>query len=420
MATTRGERTSYQVHLDARELGVQTLVGTLWRHESRTDAPAAFEYSHAWLQDERAFVLDPRLDLYGGEQHPAQPATAFGVFMDSAPDRWGRVLLERRESLAAKREGRKPRRLQDIDFLLGVHDTTRMGALRLRATDDGPFLDNHELGAPPVTDLGALARASRALEDSNGEDLQELEQWLAMLIAPGTSLGGARPKANFVEADGSLWIAKFPAKDDRHDVGGWELLTRALAHNAGIWMPEARGLELTDQFVTYCSKRFDRDGHSRRMFSSAMTLLEYTDGKNDASYLDLAQFISDEGASGHVDADLAQLFRRLLFNIRIGNTDDHLRNHGFIRDASGWRLAPAFDINPNPHKTQHTLSIDGTTAEPDISAALECADFYRLTAAEAEHVLQEVDAAVKPWRDEAAKQGLPRSDITLMERVIAH
>ncbi len=421
-APKQASRGSFQVHLDARELGIQARVGTLWRHESRTDVPAAFEYDPAWLKTGQAFMLDPRLALYGGEQHPAHPASAFGVFMDSAPDRWGRVLMERREAMAARREERKPRRLQEADFLLGVHDQTRMGALRLRATDDGPFLDDSALGAPPVTDLGELARASRAIEDVDAEELPEYERWLSMLIAPGTSLGGARPKANFVEANGTLWIAKFPAKDDRHDVGAWELVARNLAHRAGIWMPEAQCLKLTDRHLTYCTKRFDREGQgtdaSRRMFSSAMTLLEYTDGEAGASYLDLAQFISDQGAQGHVDTDLEQLFRRVLFNIRLGNRDDHLRNHGFIRTDTGWRLAPAYDINPNPHKDVHAISLDGQTQEPDVDAALACAELYRVTGARAQTVLSEVDQALQDWRQEAAAQGLGRAEIATMERVI--
>lgn len=420
MATSRSvARKSYQVHLDARELGGLVRVGTLWRHDTRADVPAAFEYDPAWLLSGQAFMLDPRLELFGGEQHPAHPAPAFGVFMDSAPDRWGRVLMERREAMTARREDRKPRRLQEVDFLLGVHDLTRMGALRLRATDDSPFLDHSTLGAPPVTDLGELARASRAIEDADAEQLPEYERWLAMLIAPGTSLGGARPKANFTDADGSLWLAKFPAKDDRYDVGAWELVARNLAQRAGIWVPEARGLRLTDRHLSYCAKRFDRDGGSRRMFSSAMTLLEFNDGEEGGSYLDLAGFLSDQGAQGHIDSDLEQLLRRVLFNIRIGNRDDHLRNHGFIRTPSGWRLAPAYDVNPNPHKDAHGITVDGETTEPDIDAALACAELYRVSDRRAKEVLAEVDTAIAGWRDEAAKLGLGRTEVAVMERVIA-
>lgn len=419
MATNRqAVREPYQVHLDARELGVQARVGTLWRHESKADVPAAFEYDRAWLKGGKAFMLDPRLELYGGPQHPAHTAPAFGIFMDSAPDRWGRFLMERREVMAAQREDRKPRRLQEIDFLLGVHDLTRMGALRLRAQDDTAFLDNSPLSAPPITSLGELARASRAIENVDAESLPEYARWLAMLIAPGTSLGGARPKASFTESDGTLWIAKFPAMEDRYDVGAWELVARNLAHRAGIWMPEAQGRKLTERHLTYCAKRFDRDGDSRRMFASAMTLLEFSDGEDGASYLDLAQFLSDHGAQGHIETDLEQLFRRVLFNVRIGNRDDHLRNHGFIRAITGWRLAPAYDINPNPHKDAHSIRIDSETLEPDIHAVLASAELYRLADARATAILTEVDVAIRDWRGEATANGLGRAEIATMARVI--
>lgn len=420
MATRKASaRESFQVHLDADELGVQAQIGTLWRHDTRTDVPAAFEYTRAWLKSPHAFMLDPRLDLYTGEQHPAAPNSAFGVFLDSAPDRWGRVLMERREMVTARREDRQPRRLQDIDFLLGVHDQTRMGALRLRVADDTPFLDNSPLGVPPVTDLGQLAHASRHIEDVGAEHLPEYERWLAMLIAPGTSLGGARPKANFIAMDGSLWIAKFPAKEDRYDVGAWEWVTRNLAQRAGIWVPQAQCLRLTDRYLTYCSARFDRNGLSRRMFASAMTQLEFTDGQTGASYLDLAEFICDHGAQGHIKTDLEQLFRRVLFNIRIGNRDDHLRNHGFVRTATGWRLAPAYDVNPNPYKDAHALTLDGISQEPDVEIALAQADLYQLTTNQAKAILAEVDSSVKEWRQEAARSGLGDVEIGMMQRVIA-
>jgi serine/threonine-protein kinase HipA len=414
-------RRAYQVFLDAKELGGTCLVGTLWRHTNRGDAPLSFEYDSRWLNHANAFVLDPRLVLYRGEQHPAHPAQAFGVFMDSSPDRWGRVLMERREAMNARRDSRPVRRLQEIDFLLGVHDLTRMGAIRLRESDDAPFLDNSLLGVPPVTDLPALARASRALEQDNAEEQPEYEQWLSLLMAPGTSLGGARPKANFAQADGSLWIAKFPSPMDRYDVGAWELLVQRLAQQAGIWVPPAQGLRLTERHTTYCSQRFDRQGPTgteRRMFSSAMTLLEATDGVTQASYLDLAQFISDAGAQGAIDQDLEQLFRRVLFNICIGNRDDHLRNHGFIRETTGWRLAPAFDVNPNPHRDHHTLTIDGNSSHPDLEAAMATADLYRLNKSKAKALRAEIEHAVRSWQKIAQSLGLPRSEIARMAQVI--
>jgi serine/threonine-protein kinase HipA len=415
----KANRLAYEVHLDAPELGVSHRVGTLYRHEVRTDVPAAFEYDADWLKSERVFALDPRLDLYDGEQHPPADAKAFGVFMDSAPDRWGRVLMERREAAAASREGRKMRAFQEMDFLLGVFDHTRMGGLRFRQPDGpGPFLDDSGNAAPPVTDLKELAYISKRIEEPGVEKLPEYEKWLALLIAPGSSLGGARPKANFTDDDKGLWIAKFPAKDDRYDVGGWEYLMHLLSRKAGIVVPDARLEYVSDNYGTFCSARFDRYGDGRRMYASAMTLLERQDGEEGASYLDLAEFISDNGAQGHIEEDLAQLFRRVLFNILVGNRDDHLRNHGFIREPSGWRLSPAFDINPNTSKQTHALAIDDKNAEPDVDVAMEQAELYRLDKAAAQTVLEEVKKAIDGWRDDAAKLSLPSFEVQLMESVI--
>lgn len=410
-------RLAYEAHLDAPELGVRQRVGVLYRHAVRTDIPASFEYDKDWLKHDQAFALDPRLELWRGEQHPPADVPAFGVFMDSAPDRWGRVLMERREAAAAARDARKMRTFHEMDFLLGVYDHTRMGGLRF-CEPGGPFLDNSDNAAPPVTDLKELAYISKRIEEPGVEKLPEYERWLAMLIAPGTSLGGARPKANFTDGDQRLWIAKFPAKDDRYDVGGWEYLMHVLARKAGIVVPEARLERLSDRYGTFCSARFDRVDTSRRMYASAMTLLERQDGEAGASYLDMAEFISDHGAKGHVDEDLAQLFRRVLFNILVGNRDDHLRNHGFIREPSGWRLSPAFDINPNTAKQTHALAIDGKNAEPDIRIAMDQAGLYRLGEEAAKDVLDEVRDAIAEWRTEARKLQLPAVEVQRMESVI--
>ncbi len=362
-------------------------------------------------------MLDPRLALWRGEQHPPANTAAFGIFMDSAPDRWGRVLMERREAASAAREGRAMRNLHELDFLLGVHDHTRMGGLRL-CQPGGPFIDNSPQAAPPITSLKELAWISQRVEEPGSEKLPEYERWLAMLIAPGTSLGGARPKANFTDEHARLWIAKFPAREDRYDVGGWEYLAHLLARNAGVSVPEARLERLADGYGTFCSARFDRRPEGRRMYASAMTLLERQDGEGGASYLDLAEFISDHGAKGYIQADLEQLFRRVLFNILIGNRDDHLRNHGFIREPSGWRLSPAFDLNPNPGKMSHALAIDSHNAEPDIELAISLADLYRLNKQSARQILNELTCAIADWRTVAKQIELPSLEIQLMERVI--
>lgn len=409
-------RQSIEVHLDARELGIQQRVGVLHRPLARTDLPASFEYDAEWLKTGNAFMLDPRLELWSGEQHPPAQTKAFGIFLDSAPDRWGRVLMERREAAASVREGRSVRALQEIDFLLGVQDLTRSGALRFRYLEGEGFIDDTERSVPPVTNLRELATISARIEEPGADKLPEYEQWLAMLIAPGTSLGGARPKANFLDND-QLWIAKFPARDDRYDVGAWEYLVHRLARDAKIVVPDSRLESLTDRHRTFCSRRFDRVEGSRRMFASAMTLLERRDGEDIGSYLDLAEFITDHGAQHHVAEDLEQLFRRAVFNVIVGNRDDHLRNHGFIREPTGWRLSPAYDVNPNQLKAEHSLTLDGVSAAPDVATVLKTAELYRLEPSRAEEIIEEVKAAVAKWRQAAEQIGCGREEVLRMKDV---
>ena len=287
-------RQVWEVWLDAPELEPAVRVGHLHQNLAKTAVPAAFTYEPSWLQGSSKFMLDPRLELYAGEHNPPVDFPAFGVFMDSAPDRWGRVLMERREALSAEQESRAPRTLQETDFLLGVSDVVRMGALRFRLEEGTPYVSDDALAAPPVTSLGELSQIARRIEEHGAQSLPEYAKWLAMLVAPGTSLGGARPKANFTQVGNTLWIAKFPAKNDRYDVGAWEFVAHGLAQRCGIIVPTARLERFDNGFSTYCSQRFDRlAGGARRMYVSAMTLLERRDGQPDASYLHLAQAIED-------------------------------------------------------------------------------------------------------------------------------
>lgn len=417
MATrNRAERDAVDVVLDAPELSPSVKVGTLRFSREHTDHPTSFEYEATWLEHANRFQLDPRLELYAGEQHPPPRALTFGVFQDAAPDRWGRVLMERREGARARREKRKSRRLSEMDFLLGVHDLARSGALRFRSASDGRFLDDSkELSAPPMTSLRELAHVSQKLEEPDADESPELERWLATLITPGTSLGGARPKASFSEADSSLWLAKFPARDDRHDVGAWEYVVHQLAKDAHIDVAPARLEKLTERHGTFCVARFDRVKAQRRMFASAMTLLDKRDGDDSGSYLELAELIANKGASGHVDNDLKQLFRRVVFNVLVSNRDDHLRNHGFLRTRSGWRLAPAYDMNPNLDKREHVLLLDEVSAEPDIDNVVATAEYYRLKPASAGKILTQVRAAVSGWKQTARALGLSRSELQRME-----
>lgn len=322
--------------------------------------------------------------------------------------------MERREALLAQRQQRAARALGDWDFLLGVHDHARLGALRFRRDPDGPFIDDSELSAPPVARLRELEESARRLEEPGAEERPAYVEWLALLAAPGSSLGGARPKASFTDEDGSLWLAKFPAREDRRDVGAWEFLLHELAGAAGVEVPEARLLQLSARHRTFCARRFDRVESGRRMFASAMTLLGRRDGDGGASYLDLAQLIQDQGAPGTIEADLAQLFRRLIFNLMAGNRDDHLRNHGCLRVKGGWRLAPAFDLNPAPEMGDHVLTIDERRVQPDLDIALDTAAFYRLARRDAERIIAEVRAAVKTWEERARALGLTRAEIALV------
>lgn len=399
------------VHLDAAELGGDRVVGALTRERAGSQSVTSFAYEPAWVSATGSFGLDPSLALYEGEQYP--PALP-GVFADAAPDRWGRTLLERREALAARRQARAPRQLDEWDFLVGVSDRTRMGALRMARPEDGVFLDHERLTIPPVARLRDLehwaSEVERGLPDVDSDE----ERWIAMLIAPGSSLGGARPKANYLEDDGSLWIAKFPSREDRHDVGAWEQVAARLAARAGIETAESKLLQLSATYRTFCARRFDRRGEDRRLYASAMTLAGRRDNEADAGYLDVVRAIESFGDPAAIEDDLRQLFRRVVFNVLIGNHDDHLRNHGFLRTASGWRLAPAFDVNPSPYTREHSLTFDGSLRVPDLDLVRGTAGLYRLGDDEVERIFEEVSSVTVGWRAEAGALGVPAEEIERM------
>lgn len=373
-----------------------------------------FEYEPAWLDSPDHLLLDPAIGPFPGPQFPARGRENFGVFEDVSPDRWGRVLMQRREDLRAHEQGRKPRALGAWDYLLGVQDETRLGALRLRAPDDAIYLDDSLKPVPPVTELRTLEEASRHLDTAlDRGDLEALDHWIGVLVAPGSSLGGARPKCSFRMTDGSLWIAKFPAKDDRRDVALWERVLAQLAVSAGIVAADSELRSFGQPFHTFCVRRFDRDGDRRIAFASAMNCTGKTEGEQ-ASYLDIVQALDDHGTH-EVKRDLEQLFRRVVFNILVSNRDDHLRNHGFFVTREGIRLAPAYDLNPMPEKATHALAIDDTSAAPDLSLALATADLYGLDRAAANRIVESVRQAVAPWRDAARNLGANRADILFME-----
>lgn len=409
-----------EVWLCDHSLGPDTRIGRLQRAGARGVDAIRFEYDPAWLRSNEAphpFGLDPGLPPFAGPHFATAQGQLPGIFQDMAPDRWGRVLMERREAIEARESARPARALRDWDFLVGVNDATRQGALRLRDPENAQFVDARELGAPPFARMRDLEALVARLEEPGVEELPQYREWLMQLIDPGASLGGARPKASCMAEDGALWMAKFPATDDRRDIGLWEMLAHRLAMRAGIDMPDARAIRFSPRGHTFMVRRFDRAGDSRRLYASAMTLTGHVDGAA-ASYLDIVQAIELLGHPAAIAMDLAQMYRRVLFSVLIGNRDDHLRNHGFLRVAGGWRLSPAFDINPNPDRAEHELAIDEANPTPTSALVAETAPFYRLTSARARAIHAEVRAAIASWADDASQLGLVRAETERMGTVI--
>jgi serine/threonine-protein kinase HipA len=410
-----------QVCIDLERFEQPLPIGALHRQQSGAGEIFSFEYDRAWLKRPEVFAFDPDLALAAGRQYPAADRQNFGIFLDSSPDRWGRVLMQRRENIRARHEQRKPRVLTEWDFLLGVHDETRLGALRFRGSPDEPFMDSDNLmAAPPLASLRELQAASLQFEEHeehiDEEEDPQYEQWLMQLFAPGSSLGGARPKASVRDEAGALCMAKFPSRKDTRDIGAWELLAHGLARKAGILAPEARPLRLPGSpYTTFLVKRFDRTTRGCRLaFTSAMTLTQRADGEAGASYLDLVDLLQSRGANTRADCE--QLFRRVLFNILIHNTDDHLRNHGFFIDEAGIWLSPAYDMNPSIERGELTLAINELETACDISIAMEASHDYGLNAQDAGRVLEQVQAGVAPWREEAVRLHIPKSEQDVMSK----
>jgi serine/threonine-protein kinase HipA len=403
------------VFADWLELGEPKLMGTLRAGNVRGKEIFAFEYAREWLKSAYLQVLDPELQWYTGPQYiNNEDKRNFGMFMDSSPDRWGRVLMRRRAAALAAMEQREARKLQESDYLLGVFDGHRMGAIRFKEDMDGPFLnDNEDMATPPWTALRALTEVSQKLEEENAAQDKAYFQWLALLFAPGASLGGARPKASIIDPEGNLWIAKFPSRNDQRDIGAWEMVINDLANAAGIDMSEARLERYASRQHTYMAKRFDRTPDGGRIhFASAMTLLGYHDFEEGASYLELAEFIATNSAEP--GKDLEELWRRILFSIYVCNTDDHLRNHGFLLTPHGWRLSPAYDMNPIEGGNGLKLNITEEDNSLDPELALQTIAYYRLTAEKAAEIHQQIKNAVSNWRNIASKYQLSRADQELM------
>jgi serine/threonine-protein kinase HipA len=348
----------------------------------------------------------------------------FGLFLDSSPDRWGRVLMRRREALLSRMENRPQKTLLPSDYLLGVYDEHRMGALRFKDSPNGPFIhDNRKMAAPPWASLRELEYASLKLEEDDSTDDPDYLHWLNLLTAPGSSLGGARPKASVLNKNGHLWIAKFPSINDVTDIGGWEMVVHELAKKSGIVLPEAMVQKFNSHKYTFLTKRFDRTSNGRIHFASSMTLTGRNDGddfQSGASYLELAGIIIQFGDNNYVNYDLEELWKRIVFSICVKNTDDHLRNHGFLLGKSGWRLSPAYDINPVPTGTGLTLNISEEDNSLNLELAKEVAVFFRIGSTRANEIIQIITSAVKDWQKVASKYGLARNEIDLMSAAFEH
>ena len=388
-------------------------MGTLFATTSRGKEIFSFEYDAYWLKSPHGQSLDPSLSLFEGPQYAPVSQNNFGVFLDSCPDRWGRMLMRRREAQQAREENRSELKLLESDYLLGVHDSHRMGGLRFRTIPGGPFLDdNKHLASPPWTSLRELEQVSLNLEQDDAADDPNYSKWLKMLIAPGGSLGGARPMAREIDDKGALWIAKFPSRRDDDDVGAWEEVAHVLARRAGIQTATTQTKKFGSPHHTFLSKRFDRTGDGGRLhFASAMTLLQRSDGDDAASgvsYLDLAELLIRSGSQ--IDQDLEELWRRIVFFICISNTDDHLRNHGFLFDSAGWSLAPAYDINPTPHGAGLRLNISETDNAQDLDLALEVVPYFRIGNSKAKEIIHHTIKVVKSWRQVAKSCGISKSE----------
>lgn len=401
------------VYADWIGLGGPVQVGVLSAHFAKAKKAFSFEYHKDWLDKGLYQNLDPDIAFYSGPQYPTDKEN-FGIFLDSMPDTWGKTLMKRREAQDARERGGKARTLYEIDYLLGVYDESRMGALRFKTDVSGPFLDDDDRNpTPPWSSLGDLQKAVEQLESDTQNE--ETRQWLAVLIAPGSSLGGARPKANILGKDKSLWIAKFPSKTDTVDKAAWEYLAYKLAITCNIEMAESKIEKIAGPYHTFLTKRFDREDGGRIHFASAMTMTgnnEETLKNHTASYLDIVDVIENYGIN--IKANLHQLWRRIVFNIAISNTDDHLRNHGFILNEKGWELSPAYDLNPSIEKDGLALNIDMDDNALDFELAKSVGEFFRLSEDEMDTIINEVDSVVKDWKTVAKGLGIKNSEMELM------
>lgn len=387
-------------------------IGELCYEKLRGSDSYAFKFDNDWLSLHAGIKLSEDINNYPGMQYTLPDNDIFGCFADALPDRWGRTLLKRREQLQAEEEKRAPRNLSSFDYLVGIDDFSRMGGFRFKKEKDGGFINvSPSLKIPPLTEIRELIYASQEIEKCEEEDVMPEKKWIAQLIQPGTSLGGARPKAGVLDEEGRLCIAKFPSRNDDYDAGLWEHFSHLLAQQAGIHVAETRLLGGLGKYHTLLSKRFDRTDEGRRIhFASSMSLLGLKDGDNAQGgygYLDIVDFIL-QGCCD-VETNLRELYRRVAFNICIGNSDDHFRNHGFLLTPKGWTLSPAYDMNPTNNLYQ-SLLINAVSNKADIQVLLESCEDYMINRKVAQGIIKDVQAAVSNWEALAKQLQIPQRE----------
>ena len=404
--------TKIYVYADFNWLKRVELVGELSMQSIRGKESYSFEFSKDWLKNYGSIQLSDDINNYTGIQYCQQNNEIFGCFADSLPDRWGRTLILRREQILAMEEKRPVRKLTEFDFLTGIDDYTRIGGFRYKIDPTGEFINtSNKLQIPPITEIKELVRASNEIELSEEKNTLPQKKWLFQLIQPGTSLGGARPKATIIDENKHLYIAKFPSRNDLYDVGLWEHLSHLLAKESGLNCSESKVLKAGNKYHTLLSKRFDRTADNKRIhYASAMTMLGLKDGCNANTgngYLDIVNYIIKNCCN--VDYNLKELYRRVAFNISIGNSDDHFRNHGFLLTPQGWTLSPAFDINPSLSKEQ-SLLINSYTSKSDLNILLDSCEEYMLNHNTAKQIIEEVLKGISKWKLLANKINIPQSE----------
>lgn len=393
------------------------LVGELCYEKLRGSESYAFRFDDNWLKFHAGIKLSEDINNYPGLQYTQPGNDIFGCFSDALPDRWGRTLLKRREQIQASEEKRAVRNLSSFDYLMGIDDFSRMGGFRLKRELDGDFINvSPSLKIPPLTELRQLVLASQEVEKSEENDVLPEKKWIAQLIQPGTSLGGARPKAGVLDDSGNLCIAKFPSRKDDYDTGLWEHFSHLLARKAGINATQTKVLGGLGKYHTLLSKRFDRTDEGKRIhFASSMSLIGLRDGDNAQGgygYLNIVDFILQSCCD--VEKNLQELYRRVAFNICIGNSDDHFRNHGFLLTPRGWTLSPAYDMNPTLNEYQ-SLLINESSNKADIRTLLESCESYMIKKEVAENIIRQVQAAVAGWENLAVLLQIPAREVTMFK-----